>query len=187
MGRADEAVEDMEQAHRLDPHSPTVGIALAIIGLFARRYDIASQCCQEILRRDPSSALAHLLLGTCYARKGENARALTHCQKARGISSGRMLPAAALCSVYAMAGRQDSAERLFDELVAMEKQQYMRYIFLAHASVGLRKDKETLEWLERAYVQRDPLLVFLKCDPRFEPLWGSTRFRDLVGRIGLPS
>jgi TolB-like protein/Flp pilus assembly protein TadD len=187
MGRPDEAVKDLEQAHRLDPHSPTVGMALAIVGLYARRYDIASQCCQEILRRDPSSTLAHLLLGTYYARKGENARALTHCLKARGISSGRMLPAATLCSVYAMAGQQDSAERLLDELVAMEKQQYVRYIFLAQASASLRKDKETLEWLERAYQQRDPLLVFLNSDRRFEPLSRSARFRDLLSRIGLPS
>jgi TolB-like protein/lipoprotein NlpI len=187
MGRPDEAVKDLEQAHRLDPHSPTVPMAYPIFEFLARRYDIASQRCREILRRDPSSALAHLVLGTCYAQKGDNARALTHCLKAREISSGHMLPAAALCSVYAMAGRQDSAERLFDELVAMEKQQYMRYIFLAHASAGLRKDKETLEWLEKAYQQRDPLLVFLKCDPRFALLSRSARFRDLLDRIGLPS
>jgi len=186
MGRLDEAVEDLEQGHRLDPHSPTVGMALAIFGLVARCYGIASQRCQEILRSDPSSALAHLLLGLCYARQGDNARAITHCEKARKIGRG-LLHAAVLCNVYAMAGQRDSAERLLDEMVAAEKQQYVRYMFLAQASVSLRKDKETLEWLEKAYEQHDPLLVFLKCDPRFEPLSRSARFRDLLGRIGLPS
>ena len=187
MGRADEAVEDLEQGHRLDPHSQTVGMALAMVGLLARRYDTALQRCQEILQRDPSSALAHLVLGTCYAQKGDSARALTHCEKARKIGSGQILPAATLCSVYAMAGQRDSAERLLDELVAAEKQQYVRYMFLAQASVSLRKNKETLEWLKKAYEQRDPFLLFLKCDPRFELLSRSARFRDLLGRIGLPS
>jgi serine/threonine-protein kinase len=186
MGRPDGAVEDLEKAHRLDPHCPTVGMAYAIFGLFARRYESASQRCQEILQRDPSSALAHLVLGTCYAQKGDSARALTHCEKARDIGSGQILHATALCSVYAMAGQRDSAERLLDELVAAQKQQYVRYVFLAQASVSLRKNKETLEWLEKAYEQRDPLLVFLKCDPRFEPLARSARFRNLLGRIGLP-
>jgi predicted Zn-dependent protease len=187
MGRHGEAVEDLEQAHRLDPHSPMVGISLAVFGVVAGYYGIVSQRCQEILQRDPSSALAHLFLGLCYARQGDNARAITHCEKARKIGSGQLLHGAVLCNVYAMAGQRDSAERLLDELVAVEKQQYVRYMFLAQASAGLRKNKETLEWLEKAYEQRDPLLVFLKCDPRFEPLSHSARFRDLLGRIGLPN
>lgn len=187
MGRADGAREELEQAHRFDPHSQSISMGYAIFGLLGRRYDLASQRCQEILRRDPSSALAHLVLGTCYARKGDYARALTHCEKAREISGGPILHAATLCSVYAMAGQRDSAERLLDEMLAAEKQQYVRYIFLAQASASLRKHEETLEWLKKAYEQRDPILVFLKCDPRFEPLSRSARFRDLLGRIGLPS
>ena len=187
MGRPDEVVKDLEQARRFDTHSPRVRAAYPIFEFLARRYDIASQSCHEILQRDPSSALAHVVLGACYVRKGDNGRALTHCEKAREISRGGNLAAAALCSVYAMAGQPDSAERLLDELVAVEKEQYMRYIFLAQASVSLRKNKETLKWLDMAYAQRDPLLVFLKCDPRFEPLSRSARFHDLLGRIGLPS
>ncbi|MBZ5543398.1 MAG: tetratricopeptide repeat protein [Acidobacteriia bacterium] len=187
MGRPEEAVEDLQQAHRLDPHSPAVGMAFAIFGLIARRYDLASERGQEMLRLDPSSALAHRVLGLCCAQKGDNECALTHCEKAREISTGQILHAATLCSVYAMAGQRDSAERLLDELVAAEKQQYVRYLFLAQASVSLRKNEETLEWLEKAYEQHDPLLVFLRADPRFDSLSRSPRFRGLLRRIGLPS
>jgi hypothetical protein len=89
--------------------------------------------------------------------------------------------------MYTMAGQRNSAERLLDELVAAEKQQYVRYIYLAQAVVSLGINAQTLEWLEKVYEQRDPLLVFLKDDPRFDPLSGLPRFRNLLGRIGLPS
>jgi hypothetical protein len=62
----------------------------------------------------------------------------------------------------------------------------MRYVFLAHASVGLGDNHQTLEWLEKAYEQRDPFLVLLKADPRFDPLSSHPRFRNLLRRIGLP-
>ena len=42
-----------------------------------------------------------------------------------------------------------------------------------------------MDWLEKAYEQRDPILVFLKADPRFSKLSGLPQFRSLLRRIGL--
>jgi hypothetical protein len=72
-------------------------------------------------------------------------------------------------------------------LVASEEERYVRYIGLAQAAVALGKDEQTLDWLDKAYEQRDPILVFLKADPRFDTLSGNPRFRKLVRRIGLPN
>jgi uncharacterized protein HemY len=94
---------------------------------------------------------------------------------------------ASVSSVYALAGRRTAAERHVQELVAMAKQQYVRFIYLALAAVNLGNNDRTLGWLEKAYEQHDPLLVFLKCDPRFGSLARSARFRNLLGRIGLPN
>jgi TolB-like protein/Flp pilus assembly protein TadD len=185
--RCDEAVKEVRQALRLDPLSPVIGTSLVVLGFLARSYDMAIEGCQKLLRHDSSSALVHMMLGACFAAKGDFARALTHCQKARVLGRGEIIYTATLCSVCAGAGRRTSAERLLQELVTMTKQQYVRYIFLAQAAVNLGNNERTLEWLEKAYEQHDPLLVFLKADPRFEPLSRSARFRNLLGRIGLPS
>ena len=179
-------VEELRQALRLDPLSPVIGAWLVILGFLARSYDMAIEGCQKLLSHDASSALAHLMLGACFAQKGDYARALTHCEKARVLGKGQIIYTATLCSVCAGAGRRTSAERLLQELVTMTKQQYVRYIFLAQAAVNLGNNEHTLEWLEKAYEQHDPFLVFLKADPRFEPLSRSARFRNLLGRIGLP-
>ena len=185
LNRPDEAVEELRQASRLDPLSPVLGASLVILGFFARSYDMAIRGCQKLLSHDASSALAHLMMGACLATKGDYARALTHCEKARVLGKGQIIYTATLCSVCAGAGRRSSAERLLQELVTMTKQQYVRYIFLAQAAVNLGNKDHTLEWLEKAYEQHDALLVFLKADPRFELLSRSARFRNLLGRIGL--
>jgi hypothetical protein len=71
-------------------------------------------------------------------------------------------------------------------LLAAQEQQYVRYVFLAQASVCLGKNEQTLDYLEKAYEQRDPLLVFLNANPRFDRLSGLAHFRRLFRRIGLP-
>jgi hypothetical protein len=89
-----------------------------------------------------------------------------------------------VCSVYALAGQIQKAESLFEDLLAARETQYTRYIFLAHASACLNKERETLDWLEKAYEQRDPLLVFLKTDPRFEAFRHLPEFSNLLQRAG---
>jgi len=91
------------------------------------------------------------------------------------------------CGISAQRGQRDAAEELLLELIAAEERQYMRYFFLAHAAVSWRDDDQTLNWLEMACKQRDPLLVFLKGIPRFDSLFGLSRFRNLLRRIGLPA
>ena len=185
--RPDKAVEELKQVLGLDPLSPVIGASLVILGFFARSYDMAIEVCQKLLSHDASSPLVHAVLGDCLAQRGDYARALTHCEKARSLSQGQIIYTAVLSTVYALAGRRTAAERLVQELVTMTKQQYVRYIYLALAAVSLGNNERPLEWLEKAYAQRDPFLVFLKCDPRFEPLARSARFRNLLGRIGLPT
>jgi len=191
VGEPQEAIEQLGQAHRLDPQSAELDVWIAIFAYYARRYDVAIERCQEVLQLDPSLAITHRVLGLCYAQTGDYALALRHCEKAGELGNVALstitVATAVASSIYASAGERDSAEHLFQQLVAAQERQYLRYYFLALASVGLGNHPQTLGWLEKAYEQRDPLLVFLKADPRFDPLSGSDRFRNLLGRIGLAS
>jgi hypothetical protein len=44
-----------------------------------------------------------------------------------------------------------------------------------------------LDWLEKAYSERDGTLVWLKVHPRLDGLRGEPRFRDLLARLRLDS
>jgi hypothetical protein len=98
----------------------------------------------------------------------------------------RYFAGSAAASFYALAGQIQKAESLFEDLLAAREIQYTRYIFLAHASACLKREQETLDWLNKACEQRDPLLVFLKTDPRFEAFSDLPEFLTLLQRIGLP-
>ena len=42
-----------------------------------------------------------------------------------------------------------------------------------------------MEFLERAYQQRDPWLTLIRAHPRFNAFHDDARFQDLMRRIGL--
>jgi hypothetical protein len=47
-------------------------------------------------------------------------------------------------------------------------------------------DKEgALKWLNAAYAERSPYLVFLAIEPRMETLRSDPRFQSLIQRVGL--
>lgn len=186
VGELDEAIEELHRVRRLDPQSVETGMWFAIFAYFARRYDLAAEHCEELLKRDPSSAFLHMTFGLSLVQKGEYALAIRHCESARELEESSISMTSRTCTIYALAGEREIAERLYQELIAAKETQYTRYIFLAHAASCVGKEQETFDWLEKACEQRDPLLVFLKTDPRFDPVSELAAFRELAVRIGLP-
>jgi TolB-like protein/Flp pilus assembly protein TadD len=185
VGDLNAANDVLQQAARIHHLCPGAFMATAVVGLWVGRFDEALKESLEAVRLDPSSVLAHAVASACLARKEDYAAAIRHAEKSRELSRGKAMPTSVLSAVYAMAGRRDSAERLFQELVQMAEREYVRSFWLARAAAGLGNLEAALEWLEKAFAQRDPLLVFLKVDPMFEPLSKSSGFRALLDRIGL--
>ena len=186
IGEPQKATEELRQAREVDPQSLEHCMWIASFAYLARSYDLAIERCQEVIRLNPTLPAAHGLLGVCYAQMGDHALALSSCEKVTQLGKDPIVRAAMASSVYVMVGHQDAAQGLLQELVAAQEKRYTRYFLLAQASVGLGNDQQTLKWLEKAYEQHDPLLIFLKANPRFEPLSGLPGFRSLLHRIGLP-
>ena len=57
------------------------------------------------------------------------------------------------------------------------------YIALVHN--GLSQQDEALDWLERAYEERDVRMVFLGVDPAWDALRGLPRFTSLLKQMNL--
>lgn len=50
----------------------------------------------------------------------------------------------------------------------------------------LGQNEAALESLERSFAEREPHIVMLKVDPRFDALRDDPRFQDLILKVGFP-
>ena len=79
-------------------------------------------------------------------------------------------------------GHIDVSQRILEELIAKKVSPYG--IAGVYAWRG-EKDK-AFEWAERAYVERDMAITWLKIDTDFRSLRGDARYRALVRKMKLP-
>jgi hypothetical protein len=88
--------------------------------------------------------------------------------------------------VHAVAGRRDAAAQILGRLEArVERGEYVSPVSIALVHIGLGDADRALRWLERAYEERAPQLIWLKVDPIFDPLRSAPRFTRLLRKVGL--
>jgi hypothetical protein len=90
--------------------------------------------------------------------------------------------------VNGIAGRREAA---LQDLAQLEQQQAQgRFVTaygvaLVYAALGERD--RAFHWLEKAFEERSHWLVWLRLDPRWEPLRSDARFEGLVRRLRFPA
>jgi DNA-binding winged helix-turn-helix (wHTH) protein/TolB-like protein/tetratricopeptide (TPR) repeat protein len=185
LGRAEESLESIRQAERLDPLSPAIGAEVATLLWLARKYDEGIEQVDRIRRLHPQ-ARADLNAGSFYSGKGMHGRAIVETRQAQ-LASNDLLLLLQLAGAHASAGDRAESERLltrYDNHVAangLYKESFTRAGVLA--SMG-RRD-EAFQELERAYRDRFIALTWLKVAPTLDPLRSDPRFADLLRRMQL--
>lgn len=86
----------------------------------------------------------------------------------------------------ARAGDTLAARRGLDSILAHAGGHYLRATRIAAAYAALGDRDAALQWLERAYRDRDDSLIYLDAWDWWDPLRGDPRFEDLRRRVGLP-
>ncbi len=184
MGRHEQAIAEIRRAQELDPVSPLLHAIGGEIYNFARRHDEAIEQCREGLELDSSFGLAHRNLGLGYFGKGMYEEAIAEFEGAdRLIGRGNRL---CLARVYAMAGRRDAAVKMLNRFSEQCTRGEISPIGLSSLYVALGKKQRALDWLQKAYEQRDPYMVFIRVDWAFDPLRSAPRFQALLRRMNFP-
>jgi hypothetical protein len=78
------------------------------------------------------------------------------------------------------------ARRILRELEDEAKTRYVPPCLIAALYVGLGDQERAFAWLEKAFQERDVLLMTLNVESHLDPLRSDRRFQDLVRRVGLP-
>lgn len=188
MGRQDEALAELEQQRIRDPINQRMALLQkAIILTQARRFDDALQAYQEAQAVDPNKEMQHFALGYAYDGKGLFKEAITRYKKAVSLLGGEekySQPLIYLVAAYAkLPDKRGEAKTLLTKIEAMSE--YKSPAILAIAYSALEEKDKALELLEQAYIQRDPLLRFIKTGYEYDGLRNDSRFIDLTKRVGL--
>ena len=186
MGDRQGATTQLEQVRALDPISPAAIGAEAAVYYLLRDYDRTIQHAQEVLAAQPEMGPIYYWLGRAYDSKGQSREACGALEKWRNMPGGTQ-PAAfgMLGSVYARSGRRYDALRLLGEAITRAKQGHVSPSGMALLYAGLGERKRAIEWLDKAYQQRDHALVGIKADPAFDPLREDAGFQSLIGKMKL--
>jgi len=177
VGRHEEAIAEIRRAHELDPLSLLINYMKAYIFFYARQYERAIEQCQKTLDLDPNFALPHSILGRTYLEKGMYEEAIVAFQKGRKRWH--------LGYAYALAGKRDEALGILEEMKERWKRGDIRAHPIAMVYAGLGEEDLVLEWLEKSLGEREPQMVYLNVDPKFDSLRSNPRFKALLKKMNL--
>ncbi len=184
IGRHGEAINEIRRAQELDPLSLMINTLVGVVFHRALQWDAAIEQLRRTLELDPNYSVALVFLGSAYEQKRMYEEAIAVLQKAAALSAGDMAPKAWLGYLYALSvRRRDEAQKMLEEFKELSMQGEAVAMPIARIYLGLGEKKEALEWLEKAYEERDSDMVWLKTWPGFDNLRSDPRFQDLLRRM----
>ncbi len=181
MCRYDEAMAELRRAKQLDPLSPFISIEMGLPAFFMHRYDEALENARKTVEMNPSFFFAHYVLGDQYIQKEDYSSAIGEFQAAIRLDDSPVL-LAGLGRAYAASGEIAKADSILHEL---STRPYPPPYDIALIYCSMAKKDQAFQWLQEAYVDRNDGLIWLKCDPRLDPLRSDPRFMTLIKKLGL--
>jgi len=183
-GRSAESLTQMEHASKLDPASLAITGDMALHYFHAGQYDQTVAQSKKCLELDPNYHMCHVWLASAYVEKSMYTEAIAHFQRAIELQPDNLFAVALLGNAYARSGQPAKAREVIRNLQRLSTRRYVGAANFAIVYCGLGEIDHALEWIERGYQQRDPLLTRMKFHPVTVPLRSDPRFAELVRRVG---
>lgn len=182
MGRSKEALQEISAAQELDPLSLVINMEMAWILYIARDFQGAAEQSWRTLAMEPRYAPAQNTLGLAYQQLGMIEEAIVELDNARACSGDHPVAQAALAHALASADRKAEAEALLEQL---KNTRHVSWYWLAIVHAALGAEEAAMDSLHEACKNREAWLVWLRVEPRFDPLRQDARFDRLSRQIGL--
>lgn len=128
----------------------------------------------------------HRWLAKAYLQTGKHREAPAVLSRAVELSATSAVLLADLAHAYSRAGNRQESLRHARELQEFSKTKYVSPYDSARVHLGLGEKDQAFAFLEKAFQERNSLLIYLKLEPELDPLRSDARFADLLRRVGLP-
>jgi adenylate cyclase len=184
-GRQSQAIREANRALELDPLSLYIIFHVAWIFWLIGEYDLWLEQGRKLVELEPHFFGVYWITGIECWMRGAHEEAIAEFQKAVSLNPGPLCLSYVGC-LYGQTGEREKALQVLDELQTLSAKKYVQRYCFAMVYAGLGEMERAFEWLERAFEQREGVLVLLKPMPLMIPALGADpRFAHLLQRIGL--
>jgi TolB-like protein/Tfp pilus assembly protein PilF len=181
IGRSEEAMREIEAAEKLDPLSPFIRTSKAKILCAARRYDEAIEQCRRALDLEGNFAGSFSILAQAYVHRQQYEEGIEAAKTYVELSNGSGWAKLELAYAYAVAGNKAESDRIVNE-VTSQGEPFSPYDMATICAVW-RDPEGALRWLEKAIEQRSVDVIWIRVDPRLDPVRSDPRFREVLARL----
>jgi eukaryotic-like serine/threonine-protein kinase len=182
MGKPDEGLSRVHQAWVRDPFSPMWSTSMVTHFYMNGRFDDAIAEARSFQEMNPDRPIDNWL-ANAYFQKGMYEDAMT---SYRREFRDRPDLLRALEKGYESSGGLGAVGAVAEEMARQAQGTFARPFDKARWFARAQLPDRALEWLEDAYEQHTPELLYLPAYPEFDPLHSDPRFRDLLRRMNLP-
>ncbi len=185
LGRLEEALQEILLAHTIDPISAIVSRDLATSYYYRREFEAALEQCDRTIEQNPHFVAAYWTLGLVQEQRGDLDESAAAFQRAMQLAPLSPRMRSGLARVLAVSGGREEALRILADLRELSTRRYVSPFEFSSIHFALGNRDEGYEWLNKAFQDRCFELVVSKVDPRFDPLRGDARFRQLSSQLGV--
>ncbi len=186
VGKADEAVVQLERAVALEPAAMINNCLLTTTYIYARKYDKALAQGRSTYDLDPTFPFAPHWLGFALIANGKYDEAISVARRVAPDSPFGWLSAVVIGQAYAKEGKRAEAEQQISMLRELANTRYVRPYYIASIYAALDDKDKAFAELEKSFVERDCYIGRITVDPFMDPLRDDPRFKDLLKRMNLP-
>jgi TolB-like protein/Tfp pilus assembly protein PilF len=189
MRRYEECFETDRRALSLDPYSRLLNMTTTNQLLFFQRYDEALKKYAELITANPDMSALRYWRSISYVLSGMNEEAVKEAEEFVRMEGRAWTSAYSnlhLAWVYASVGRSRDAEKLVQTALS-KKERSFSPTSMGWVKVLLGQKDEGYRWLERAFGERDPALLYfngsnwsreVRADPRWKAIEAKFPFRS---------
>jgi TolB-like protein/tetratricopeptide (TPR) repeat protein len=183
--RLPQALEQNSLLLEIEPVSPLFNTNRAEIDYHARNYDAAIATASRAIEQYPNYWLAYIWLGSALREKKMYKEAIEQFSKGRTLSGDHPVMISLYGHALALSGDAAGAHKALDDLQHLAQSRYVSSLYFAAVYTGLGENSTALDWLDRAYTERNDRLVYLGSEPMADPLRSDPRFARLLTKIGV--
>ena len=185
MGRLDEALDEMFVAQSLDPVSSIVARDLALVHLFRRDFEAALEQCDHAIELNAHFSPAYWALGLVQEQRKDFDEAAAAFQRAIHLSPQTPRMQAGLARTQALAGKRKEASEILRKLETLSAQRYVSPFEFASMRFALGQIDLGFRWFNKACQDRSFELLWMRVDPRLDPVRSEKRFEAAAKQMGL--